>query len=139
MAGKFKLQYKGLKYGGSSIRQSLNNYLDELKGISEDESKKVAEEIVEEAKERVNIHTGRLLDSGKIISIPSIKKGFKWAIRFSAYNPRDGYNYAYVQHEDPYGDGKGSRFVSGWHYLQIPFEEHMREFTKRLAETMRRV
>lgn len=137
LAKGFKLEYRGLKYGGSSLRQSLDNYLEELQEVGEEESKRIAEEIVEEARDRVNVRSGRLANSGKIIDVPTKRKGFKWLIRFSAVNLRDGYNYAFIQHEDPYNDG--SEGMKGWHYLQIPFEEHMKMVTERFAEKMGRV
>lgn len=136
LAKGFKLEYRGLKYGGSSLRQSLDNYIEELQEVGEEESKRIAEEIVEDARNRVNVRSGRLASSGKIIDVPTKRKGFKWLIRFSANNPRDGYNYAFIQHEDPYNDGSE---VGGWHYLQIPFEEHMRMITARFADKMGRV
>lgn len=136
LAKGFKLEYKGLKYGGSSLRQSLDNYIEELQEVGEEESKRIAEEIVEDARNRVNVRSGRLASSGKIIDVPTKRSGFKWLIRFSATNPNNGYNYAFIQHEDPYNDGSE---VGGWHYLQIPFEEHMRMVTERFAEKMRRV
>lgn len=137
MAKGFKLEYKGLKYGGSSLRQSLNNYLEELQEVGEEESRRIAEEIVEEARERVNFRSGKLASSGKIIDIPTAKRGFKWLIRFSANNTYTGYNYAYIQHEDPYhGESEGRE---GWHYLQIPFEEHMKKIVARFADKMGRV
>ena len=137
LAKGFKLEYRGLKYGGSSLRQSLNNYLEELQEVGEEESKRIAKEIIDEAKELVNIRSGQLANSGKIIDIPTIRKGFKWTIRFSAVNLRDGYNYAFIQHEDPqHFGGDGGK---GWHYLQIPFEEHMKLVTERFAEKMGRV
>lgn len=136
MAKGFKLEYRGLKYGGSSLRQSLDNYIEELQEVGEEESKRIAEEIVEDARNRVNVRSGRLASSGKIIDVPTKRKGFKWLIRFSANNPNDGYNYAFIQHEDPYNDGSE---VGGWHYLQIPFEEHMRMITARFADKMGRV
>lgn len=144
MAGKFKLRYRGSVYGGSTLRQSFNNYLDLLQQAGEEEALDVAEEIVKEAKDRVNVRSGALRDSGSVIMENRIKKGFKWLIQFSAvkdlYGEGSGYNYAYIQHEDPYNTGgAGSEIDRGWHYLQIPFEKHMREFTKKLAETMRRV
>ena len=137
MAKGFKLEYKGLKYGGSSLRQSLDNYIEELQEVGEEESKRIAEEILEEAKERANYRTGALSNSGKIINVPTKKKGFKWMIRFSANNVFTDYNYAFIQHEDPYhGESEGRE---GWHYLQIPFEEHMKMVTDRFAEKMGRV
>ena len=137
MAKGFKLEYRGLKYGGSTIRQSLNNYLDVLEEVGEEESKRVAEEILSEARELANRKSGQLADSGKIIDIPTIKRGFKWLVRFSAVNRRDGYNYAFIQHEDPHNDGiEGG---TGWHYLQIPFEEHMKKIMARFADKMGRV
>ena len=136
LAKGFKLEYRGLKYGGSSLRQSLDNYIEELQEVGEEESKRIAEEIVEDARNRVNVRSGRLASSGKIIDVPTKRKGFKWLIRFSANNPNDGYNYAFIQHEDPYNDGSE---VGGWHYLQIPFEEHMRMITARFADKMGRV
>lgn len=143
MAGKFKLRFRGSVYGGSTLRQSLNNYLDLLEKVGEEESLNIAEEIVREAKLRVNVRSHALQRSGAVVMENRIKRGFKWVIQFSAvndaYGDGQGYNYAYVQHEDPYNKGGGSEADEGWHYLQIPFEEHMKNCLSKLADKMGRV
>lgn len=100
---------KGLK----NIEKRLGN----IKGKTEIGIQNGLNMILEQSKPYVPVDTGRLRDSGEVTKIPN---GYQ--LKYEARNPKTGYNYAPIQHENL----EFNHTVGQAKYLEAPLRKNMK-------------
>jgi hypothetical protein len=86
-------------------------------------------------KPRVPIRTGKLRGSGEVGRIQGYPQIYQ-ELKYKAHNPRDGYNYAAIQHEVAFRHPKGGED----HYLLNSVKENSNTiFMSRLSSGIQRL
>lgn len=134
-SGKFKTRFREGVHGGSSLTQALKNYFEGLEKVTDRSMRKIAKGILAESKELVPLDSGELQKSGKVVKDRRFKGKIKYRIEYSAKNKKNGYNYAFIQHEKTSYNHSGGRTC--W-YLKIPFENAYQDFLANLANDVRK-
>ena len=83
----------------------------------------------EEAKMLVPLDTGQLQSS--ITTVVDRESKLKVSLRMSASAEHNGYDYAGIQHDNPWYEHAPGR---QWHYIKEPFEEGIQRIEERLEK-----
>lgn len=112
-----KVKIKGLE----RLEKSIDNIPNKtMEGIE-----KAMEIIYQASQPKVPVDTGRLKESGVVEEVPN---GYK--IKYHANNPKTGYNYAPIQHENLNFNHK----VGQAKYLEDAVEENMDKIIDTIVE-----
>lgn len=119
--------------GIKEAKANLQRFLRHVEGVTTQEMESLRIKVETQAKIEAPFKTGKLEESITVrVSRSKSKRGLN--VRALARNPKTGYNYALIQHENmAYKHTKGKS-----HFIEDPFNREVKKFQDRVRRRLKK-